>query len=91
MKIIKRLSGDAGLAMMFSKQMGFYLDDGTDKVCNLIYDSTYKHDQKASLCNLAKLYLVSTLFDLSASTLCQTNHRTCFGHLWIMFMAILSR
>ena len=69
MKIIKRLSGDAGLAMMFSKQMGFYLDDGTDKVCNLIYDSTYKHDQKASLCNLAKLYLVSTLFDLSASTL----------------------
>lgn len=69
MKIIKRLSGDAGLAMMFSKQMGFYLDDGTDKVCNLIYDSTYKHDQKASLCNLAKLYLVSTMFDLSASTL----------------------
>lgn len=69
MKIIKRLSGDAGLAMMFSKQMGFYLDDGTDKVCNLIYDSTYKHDQKASLCNLAKLYLISTLFDLSASTL----------------------
>lgn len=69
MKIIKRLSGDAGLAMMFSKQMGFYLDDGTDKVCNLIYDSTYKHAQKASLCNLAKLYLVSTMFDLSASTL----------------------
>lgn len=65
MKIIKRLSGDAGLAMMFSKQMGFYLDDGTDKVCNLIYDSDLQTDQKASLCNLAKLYLVSTLFDLS--------------------------
>lgn len=73
MKIIKRLSGDAGLAMMFSKQMGFYLDDGTDTVCNLLYDSYYKHNQKGSLCNLAKLYLISTLFDLSASTSSETN------------------
>lgn len=74
MKIIKRLSGDAGLAMMFSKQMGFYLDDGTDNVCNLLYDSTYKHDKKGSLCNLAKLYLIATLFDLSATTTSETSN-----------------
>ncbi len=72
MKIIKRLSGDAGLPMMFSKQMGIYLDDASDTVCNKIFDACYVHNEKASLCNLAKVYLISTLFDLSASTSSET-------------------
>ena len=68
MKIIKRLSGDAGLPMMFSKQMGLYLNNSTDKVCNKVFDTYYVHNENAGLCNLAKLFLISTEFDLSAST-----------------------
>ena len=66
MKIIKRLSSDRELPMMYSKQMGYYLQAAKDNVCNLLYDSTYAHNVKANMCNLSKMYLITTVYDLSA-------------------------
>ena len=71
MKIIKRLSGDSSLPMVYSRQMGFMLDGGVkrDGVADI---HMYMDDKCAcdlrpgNLNNLTKLYLITTQFDLSA-------------------------
>lgn len=71
MKIIKRLSGDSSLPMVYSRQMGFMLDGGVKR--NSAADIHMYMDDKCScdlrpgnLNNLTKLYLITTQFDLSA-------------------------
>ena len=66
MKIIKRLSGDTGLPMMYSKQMGDYFGDNGESITHNLYDDIKVGSSKNSLCNLAKMYLVTLSFDLSA-------------------------
>lgn len=71
MKIIKRLSQDCNLPMMFSKQLGYMLDegvkrDGTKTTHMYLNDKWQCNSYAGSLNNLAKLYLITTQFDLSA-------------------------
>lgn len=71
MKIIRRLSGDPSLPMMFSKQMGYMLDegvkrDGTKTSHMYVTDTRTCQETPGSLSNLAKLYLICTQYDLSA-------------------------
>lgn len=72
MKIIKRLSGDSSLPMMFSSQVGSILDEGVTRDgaldMHMYVDDKVKCAKKpGSLNNLSKLYLIATQFDLSAS------------------------
>lgn len=72
MKIIKRLSGDSSLPMMFSSQVGSILDEGVTRDgaldMHMYVDDKVKCGKKpGSLNNLSKLYLITTQFDLSAS------------------------
>lgn len=71
MKIIKRLSGDSSLPMVYSRQTGFMLDGGVkrngDADIHMYMDDKYPCDLRpGNLNNLAKLYLITTQFDLSA-------------------------
>ncbi len=71
MKIIKRLSGDSSLPMVYSRQMGLMLDGGVkrdgDADIHMYMDDKYPCDLRpGNLNNLTKLYLVTTQFDLSA-------------------------
>lgn len=71
MKIIKRLSGDSSLPMVYSRQMGFMLDGGVkrngDADIHMYMDDKYPCDLRpGNLNNLTKLYLITTQFDLSA-------------------------
>ncbi len=71
MTIIKRLSGDCSLPMLYSRQMGMLLDEGVkrtgDTDIHMYMDDKIPCSQRSgSLNNIAKLYLISTQFDLSA-------------------------
>lgn len=71
MKIIKRLSGDTSLPMMFDAGVGRLLDKGVTQDStadvHMYVDDKWTCKQKVgSLNNIAKLYLVATQFDLSA-------------------------
>ncbi len=76
MKIIKRLSGDSSLPMVYSRQMGLMLDGGVKRDdaerddaadIHMYMDDKYPCDLRpGNLNNLTKLYLVTTQFDLSA-------------------------
>ncbi len=71
MKIIKRLSGDSSLPMVYSRQTGFMLNggvkrDGTADI-HMYMDDKYPCDLRpGNLNNLTKLYLITTQFDLLA-------------------------
>ncbi len=71
MKIVKRLSGDSSLPMTFSKQVSEMLDegakrDGSNTSCYYVNDVFQHAETAGSLNNIAKLYLITSQFDLSA-------------------------
>lgn len=71
MKIIKRLSGDSSLPMVYSRQTGFMLNGGVKRDgaadIHMYMDDKYPCDLRpGNLNNLTKLYLITTQFDLSA-------------------------
>lgn len=71
MKIIKRLSGDPSLPMMFSKQLGDMLNegvkrDGTRTSHMYVNDTRTCQETAGSLSNIAKMYLICTQYNLSA-------------------------
>ena len=66
MKIVKRLSGDAGLPMMYSKAIGHYFETHNQQVTHRVFDNKEVNSEKNTLCNIGKMYLITTMFDLSA-------------------------
>ncbi len=77
MKIIKRVSQNCDIPLMFSNQVGDLLDKGVkrngENTCHLYMPTGWANSQNncveniGSLNNVAKLYLCATQFDLSAT------------------------
>lgn len=71
MKIIKRVSENPNLPLMFNKSVGTMLNvgvrhEGEEDVCMYVTSENTHMEKSASLNNIAKLFLVSTQFDLLA-------------------------
>lgn len=65
-KIIYRLCNNKNLPLMMTQTIGKLLDEG-DATVKMYQNETYPAvDRKGTLCNIAKLYIIASQFDLTA-------------------------